>query len=76
MHLYLGFYRKYVTIKNRVLYPEFRARMVSAFLTHYFTEITDYSFTADMETELDNVSGGVTEWTSPKRLLDTIQRIL
>ncbi|KAL9819452.1 putative DNA topoisomerase [Arabidopsis thaliana] len=55
-------HRKYVTIKNRVLYPEFRARMVSAFLTHYFTEITDYSFTADMETELDNVSGGVTEW--------------
>ncbi|CAN8229836.1 unnamed protein product [Cochlearia groenlandica] len=54
--------RKYVTIKSRVLYPEFRGRMVSAFLTNYFTEVTDYSFTADMETELDNVSGGVTEW--------------
>ncbi|VVB10885.1 unnamed protein product [Arabis nemorensis] len=54
--------RKYVTIKNRALYPEFRGRMVSAFLTNYFTEVTDYSFTADMETELDNVSGGVTEW--------------
>jgi len=27
---------------------------VSAFLTHYFTEITDYSFTADMETEVGN----------------------
>ncbi|CAH8274734.1 unnamed protein product [Arabidopsis lyrata] len=54
--------RKYVTIKSRVLFPEFRGRMLSAFLTHYFTEITDYSFTADMEVELDNVSGGVTEW--------------
>ncbi|CAH2077387.1 unnamed protein product, partial [Thlaspi arvense] len=54
--------RKYVTVKSRVLYPEFRGRMVSAFLTNYFTEVTDYSFTADMETELDNVSGGVTEW--------------
>uniref|UniRef100_A0A1J3JDE4 DNA topoisomerase n=1 Tax=Noccaea caerulescens TaxID=107243 RepID=A0A1J3JDE4_NOCCA len=54
--------RKYVTIKSRVLHPEFRGRMVSAFLTNYFTEVTDYSFTADMETELDNVSGGVTEW--------------
>ncbi|KFK29709.1 hypothetical protein AALP_AA7G168600 [Arabis alpina] len=54
--------RKYVTIKNRALHPEFRGRMVSAFLTNYFTEVTDYSFTADMETELDNVSGGVTEW--------------
>ncbi|CAO2842635.1 unnamed protein product [Amaranthus hypochondriacus] len=54
--------RKYVTAKNRVLYPEFRGRMVSAFLSHYFNEVTDYSFTADMETELDNVSAGSTEW--------------
>lgn len=54
--------RKYVIAKSRVLYPEFRGRMVSAFLSHYFTEVTDYSFTADMETELDNVSAGSTEW--------------
>ncbi|XP_010548523.1 PREDICTED: uncharacterized protein LOC104819919 [Tarenaya hassleriana] len=54
--------RNYVTLKNRILYPEFRGRMVSAFLTNYFTEVTDYSFTADMETELDNVSAGLTEW--------------
>ncbi|MFS7889216.1 putative DNA topoisomerase [Helianthus anomalus] len=54
--------RNYVTLKNRVLYPEFRGRMVSAFLFHHFSEVTDYSFTADMETELDNVSGGMTEW--------------
>ncbi|KAL5785793.1 hypothetical protein ACOSQ2_008185 [Xanthoceras sorbifolium] len=54
--------RNYVTVKNRVLHPEFRGRMVSAFLSHHFSEVTDYSFTADMETELDNVSAGVTEW--------------
>ncbi|KAI3796617.1 hypothetical protein L1987_39295 [Smallanthus sonchifolius] len=54
--------RNYVTLKNRVLYPEFRGRMVSAFLFNHFSEVTDYSFTADMETELDNVSGGMTEW--------------
>lgn len=54
--------RNYVTVKSRVLYPEFRGRMVSAFLLHHFSEVTDYSFTADMETELDNVSGGLTEW--------------
>lgn len=54
--------RNYVTSKGRTLYPEFRGRMVSAFLSHYFTEVTDYSFTADMETELDNVSAGLTEW--------------
>ncbi|GAY44551.1 hypothetical protein CUMW_082810 [Citrus unshiu] len=54
--------RNYVTVKSRILYPEFRGRMVSAFLAHYFSEVTDYSFTADMETELDNVSAGLTEW--------------
>ncbi|XP_052885490.1 uncharacterized protein LOC108486102 isoform X2 [Gossypium arboreum] len=54
--------RNYVTVKSRVLYPEFRGRMVSAFLSHHFSEVTDYSFTADMETELDNVSVGLTEW--------------
>ncbi|CAN6173804.1 unnamed protein product [Urochloa humidicola] len=54
--------RKYVTIKGRVLHPEFRGRMVSAFLLHHFSEVADYSFTANMETELDNVSAGSTEW--------------
>uniref|UniRef100_A0ACD5ZRH8 Uncharacterized protein n=1 Tax=Avena sativa TaxID=4498 RepID=A0ACD5ZRH8_AVESA len=54
--------RKYVTINSRVLHPEFRGRMVSAFLSHLFSEIVDYSFTANMETELDNVSAGSTEW--------------
>lgn len=54
--------RKYITAKSRTLFPEFRGRMVSTFLSHYFSEVTDYSFTADMEAELDNVSGGITEW--------------
>ncbi|CAO2825726.1 unnamed protein product [Amaranthus hypochondriacus] len=58
--------RKYVTAKNLVLYPEFRGRMVSAFLSHYFKEVSDYSFASVLETELDNVSTGSTEW---KRLL-------
>lgn len=54
--------RNYVTTKSRILHPEFRGRMVTAFLSHYFSEVTDYSFTADMESELDNVSAGLTEW--------------
>ncbi|XP_068638281.1 uncharacterized protein [Aristolochia californica] len=54
--------RNYVTVKSRVLFPEFRGRMVSAFLSDHFSEVTDYSFTADMENELDNVSVGKTEW--------------
>ncbi|ONK79378.1 uncharacterized protein A4U43_C01F5750 [Asparagus officinalis] len=54
--------RNYITMKGRVLHPEFRGRMVSAFLSHHFSEVADYSFTADMENELDNVSAGETEW--------------
>ncbi|XP_047075908.1 DNA topoisomerase 1-like [Lolium rigidum] len=54
--------RKYVTIESQVLHPEFRGRMVSAFLSHLFSEIADYRFTANMEAELDNVSAGSTEW--------------
>lgn len=54
--------RNYVITKNRTLFPEFRGRMVSAFLSNHFSEVTDYSFTADMENELDNVSAGTTEW--------------
>lgn len=55
-------HRNYVTMKSRILYPEFRGRMVSAFLSHHFSEVADVSFTADMENELDNVSAGETEW--------------
>ncbi|ONK76430.1 uncharacterized protein A4U43_C03F27810 [Asparagus officinalis] len=54
--------RNYVTTKNQELHPEFRGRMVSVFLHHLFSEVSDYSFTADMESELDNVSAGRTEW--------------
>ncbi|KAG0475360.1 hypothetical protein HPP92_015046 [Vanilla planifolia] len=54
--------RNYVTMKNRALHPQFRGRMVSEFLSHHFSEVADYSFTAGMESELDNVSAGTTEW--------------
>ncbi|KAL9676220.1 hypothetical protein QQ045_004433 [Rhodiola kirilowii] len=54
--------RSYITIKSHVLYPEFRGRMVSAFLANHFSEVADYSFTADLETGLDNVSAGMTDW--------------
>uniref|UniRef100_A0A0E0E0K2 Topo IA-type catalytic domain-containing protein n=1 Tax=Oryza meridionalis TaxID=40149 RepID=A0A0E0E0K2_9ORYZ len=39
-----------------------RVLQVSAFLMHHFSEVADLSFTANMETELDNVSAGSTEW--------------
>ncbi|KAI3970775.1 hypothetical protein MKX01_024422 [Papaver californicum] len=54
--------RKYLTVKSRELYPEFRARMVSQFLSHFFSEVNEYSFTANMENELDKVSAGFSVW--------------
>ncbi|KAJ3699264.1 hypothetical protein LUZ61_002969 [Rhynchospora tenuis] len=56
--------RNYVTMKSRVLHPEFRGRMVSEFIAQHFSEVSEYSFTAGMETELDNVSTGTTQWKS------------
>lgn len=54
--------RNYATLKDRMLHPDFRGRMVCEFLSHHFSEIADYNFTAEMENELDNVSAGTTEW--------------
>ncbi|XP_078159639.1 DNA topoisomerase, type IA, core isoform X1 [Carex rostrata] len=54
--------RNYVVMKSRAFHPEFRGRMVTEFLAKHFSEVTDYSFTAGMETELDNVSAGTSQW--------------
>ncbi|WVZ24759.1 hypothetical protein V8G54_003303, partial [Vigna mungo] len=64
--------RNYVTVKNRVLSPEFRGRMVSAFLSHHFSEVTDYSFTADMETEVSTVIGSWPHLSLITFLLDSL----
>ncbi|RWW29362.1 hypothetical protein GW17_00006116 [Ensete ventricosum] len=44
--------RNYISMKSRILHPEFRGRMVSAFLSHHFSEVANYSFTADMENKV------------------------
>ena len=36
--------------------------MLSAFLCHYFPEYINYDFTAKIESQLDNISAGHTEW--------------
>ena len=40
-------------------------KIVSRFLTKYFTKYVEYGFTADMEDELDAVSRGEEPWTTP-----------
>ncbi len=42
--------------------PEDRGRLVTAFLTNFFERYVEYNFTADLENQLDDVSGGRIDW--------------
>lgn len=54
--------REYVRLENKRFYPSDVGRVVSKFLTQYFTQYVDYNFTAKLEDELDEVSRGEKEW--------------
>ncbi len=63
--------RKYVRLESRRFFPEDRGRLVTTFLTSFFERYVAYSFTAEMEGKLDDVSGGRVEW---KTVLDDFWR--
>ena len=50
--------REYVKKDKNRLIPEDKGRLVTAFLTKYFPRYVSYDFTANMETELDDISSG------------------
>jgi DNA topoisomerase-1 len=54
--------RSYVRLEKRRFLPEDRGRLVTAFLTSFFERYVEYGFTADLENQLDDVSGGRTDW--------------
>ena len=54
--------RDYVRLEKRRFVPEDRGRLVTAFLTSFFERYVEYNFTADLENQLDDVSGGRTDW--------------
>src|SRR5437016_4110530 len=54
--------RDYVKIDKRRFVPEDRGRLVTAFLTSFFERYVEYNFTADLENQLDEVSGGRLDW--------------
>jgi DNA topoisomerase I len=54
--------RSYVRLEQRRFLPEDRGRLVTAFLTSFFERYVEYGFTADLENQLDEVSGGRTDW--------------
>ena len=50
--------REYVRKDKNRLIPEDKGRLVTAFLTNYFRRYVEYDFTADLESQLDDVSAG------------------
>ena len=54
--------RNYVRLDKRRFVPEDRGRLVTAFLTSFFERYVEYNFTADLENQLDEVSGGRIDW--------------
>jgi DNA topoisomerase I len=50
--------REYVRKDKNRLIPEDKGRLVTAFLTNFFRRYVEYDFTADLESQLDDVSAG------------------
>ncbi|AWD21211.1 type I DNA topoisomerase [Fuscovulum blasticum] len=50
--------REYVRKDKNRLIPEDKGRLVTAFLANFFHRYVEYDFTADLETQLDDVSAG------------------
>ena len=54
--------RQYVRLENKRFIPEDRGRLVTAFLTSFFERYVDTGFTAGLEEQLDDISGGRADW--------------
>jgi DNA topoisomerase-1 len=54
--------RGYVVVKERRLYPETVAEIVTDLLVDHFAEYVDLEFTAKMEEDLDEIARGEREW--------------
>jgi DNA topoisomerase I len=54
--------REYVTLDKKRFTPQDRGRLVTAFLENFFERYVQYSFTADLENLLDEISGGRADW--------------
>ena len=50
--------RGYVNIESRRIFPQDRGRIVTVFLSNFFEKYVDYDFTANLENQLDDISGG------------------
>ena len=72
--------REYVEMDNRRFIPTDIGKIVNRFLTDHFHKYVEYSFTADLEDELDAVSRGEEEWRIPltkfwKPFVDQVEKV-
>ena len=63
--------REYVRVDKARFIPEESGRLVTAFLERFFERYVSYDYTAELEEELDDVSGGRLDW---QKLLDEFWR--
>ncbi len=54
--------RGYADILNKRFFPTDRGKLISAFLEKLFTKYVDYSFTAKLEDQLDDITSGKEDW--------------
>ncbi len=54
--------RDYVILEKKRFKPTDVGRIVNSFLTNYFHHYVEYSFTAKLEDELDNIAEGKIDW--------------
>ena len=54
--------REYVRLDQKRFIPAERGRIVVAFLANFFRRYMEYDFTADLEEQLDDISGGRLQW--------------
>jgi DNA topoisomerase-1 len=54
--------RDYVRLEKNRFFPEESGRLVTAFLERFFERYVSYDFTAHLEDELDDISGGRAQW--------------
>ena len=54
--------REYVVLDKKRFLPEDRGRLVTTFLSSFFNRYVAYNFTADLESQLDDVSAGQLDW--------------
>src|SRR5688500_14451629 len=63
--------REYVRLDKNRFIPEESGRLVTAFLERFFERYVSFDYTAELEEELDDVSGGRLDWL---KLLDGFWR--